>query len=226
MQQEPCTFQASETGLAVAQKGTTPTFRREPPAPPNAPSEPRGVSLSHPGAQKLECGVNITLTEAEGKFADALLSCRLKLSDIGDGSRCWLWLVRLGGNAGLGEDGVKYLCWLFWSHRGDEGECPFSDSVRLKVSRGKAVRRIRDWGSSQGLCEGRIADAEEVLERYTEVMRDEGEKSAVRLDAMKALGTKLGLFKDEGKSGGRNVTIVVVNPYGDAGAQPPKAIEV
>ena len=167
--------------MAVAQKGTTPTFRREPPAPPNAPSEPRGVSLSRAGAQKLEgSGVNITLTEAEGKFADAMVTCRLKLSDIGDGSRCWLWLVRLGGNAGLGEDLVKGLCWLFWSFRGDTPPDESLDEASLwrirrqSLSRNKVARRIRDWGASKGLCLGRIADADEVLERYTEVMRDEG----------------------------------------------------
>ena len=197
------------------EKEGTPSFSKAASVPQNAPSEPRGVSLARAEGQNSK-SVKVELTEAERKFADAMLSGRLGLPELGDGSRYWNWMVRLGASAGLGEAAVKAVCWHFWSHRGDAGECPFGECELRRVSRCKAVRRLRDWGSGLGLCLGRIADADEVLERYTEVMRDGLEKSSDRLTAMKALGTKLGLFKEDGAKGSGKVTIVLVNPYGSA----------
>lgn len=194
---------------------TTPTVPEPPPHPPKCSPVSAGVSLSRTDSVEKE----ILLSESEQSFICLLLSGRVGLPDLDSDNVLWHELLGLGIGCGLGEDGVRLLSWYFWSHRGDSGDCPFCISDRLRIGRNSLVRRFRDWGYRHGFCDSRIADAEEVLERYTEVMRDGSEKSTIRLEAMKALGSKHGLFRDESaKSQGRGgVTIVIANPYASEG---------
>jgi hypothetical protein len=167
-------------------------FSERPPTPQNQICAPRGVSVVRPGSDFLDA------CEGSGFDCDS----REVLS--------------VGCECGLSWDQAKYLCWLLWDWNvggiGLDG-CPWGPSARMRLNRVLKVKEIRDIASARGLLGGRIADADEVMEQYTEVMRDGSLPTTQRLDAMKALGNRYGLFKDvAGEKGG--MTVVIVDPYG------------
>lgn len=169
-------------------------FSERPPTPQNQICAPRGVSVVRPGSDFLDLCVELGYDCDSAEVA-----------------------VR-GRECGLLDEQARYLCWLLWDWNvggiGMDG-CPWGPSARMRLNHVAKVKEIRDLAAERGLLGGRIADADEVMEQYTELMRDSSVPTGQRLDALKALGNRYGLFKETGGNGG--TTVVIVDPYGGAG---------
>ncbi len=185
--------------LAGASKAAVPAgkkadFSERPPTPQNQIGAPPGVSAVRPGSDFL------TAIVESGYDCDSSA------------------VVGVGVECGLLEEQARYLGWLLWDWNvggiGLEG-CPWGPSARMRLNHVAKVKEIRDLASELGLLGGRIADADEVMEQYTELMRDSSVPTGQRLDALKALGNRYGLFKETGGNGG--TTVVIVDPYGGGG---------
>lgn len=169
-------------------------FSERPPTPQKQICAPRGVSVVRPGSDFLTAVVD------SGYDCDSPV------------------VVGVGVECGLLEEQARYLGWLLWDWNvggiGLDG-CPWGPSARMRLNHVAKVKELRDLAAERGLLGGRIADADEVMEQYTELMRDSSVPTGQRLDALKALGNRYGLFKETGGNGG--TTVVIVDPYGGAG---------
>lgn len=87
-----------------------------------------------------------------------------------------------------------------------------ASSCAYKLLRNADIKRYIDEQTEQ-LHNERTADAAEVMEFLTEVMRDEGEGSVSRLKAAELLGKRYGMFTEKIDSNAP-VTIVIKDDYG------------
>ena len=178
---------------AVVREEKKADFSARPPTPQNQICATQGVSAVRPGSDFL------TAVVESGYDCDSA-------SVVGVGVEC-----------GLLEEQARYLGWLLWDWNVGGigmGGCPWGPSARMRLNHVAKVKELRDLAAERGLLGGRIADADEVMEQYTELMRDSSVPTGQRLDALKALGNRYGLFKETGGNGG--TTVVIVDPYGGA----------
>ena len=153
----------------------------------------------------------VSLTRSERTFLDALIDPFAEQDSQ--------QLNQLGRGAQLREEDVAYLKEWILCHGVHWLTCEQADldsRQGARVFRNPIVRKIINAAAEQGFCVGTSALKDELEDFYSQRIRNPYLPEMIRDNAADKLAKLKGYYPDaKDKSGGTNVQINFVNPYGN-----------